>query len=199
MEERKLTYQFIEALNWAAINTMSEPRKAGDVPGPSHPLAVASLVMDHGGKEYEVLGALLHDEAEDRGGREVLDRIRLRFGEKVARIVEECSDALPLPGEKKRPWLERKQEHLAKLPQAGASTHLVYLADKVHNIRSLVLEYHRQGEAVWQNFNGGREGTLWYYRELIAIFERSAVPPELLAELKRLYGELERLIKEKAR
>lgn len=194
MKEKQLTQRFIEALNWAVINTLAEPRKASMVPGPSHPLAVASLVMDYGGIEDEVVAALLHDEAEDRGGREVLARIANRFGDKVAQIVEECSDDLPAPGERKRDWQVRKDEHLSKLPAACPSTHLVYLADKVHNMRSLVLEYKRNGEAVWKRFNGGKAGTLWYYRELIKIFRQSAAPRELLAELEKSYHELDSLV-----
>ena len=196
MNESKLTYRFIEALNWAATNTLGETRKGSSVPASSHPLAVASLVMDYGGSEDEVIAALLHDEAEDGGGEETLARIAIRFGEKVARIVRECSDALPALGQTKKPWQQRKDEHLSKLPAACASTHLVYLADKVHNMRSLVMEYTRHGESVWTRFNGGKDGTLWYYRELIGIFEQSAVSRELLSELEKAFAELSGMIRE---
>ena len=196
MNGQQLTGNFVEALNWVVINTISVPRKGSSVPGPSHPLAVASLVMDFGGKENEVVGALLHDEAEDGGGEETLKKIALRFGDDVALIVRECSDDLPAKGENKRPWQERKNEHLAKLPTACGSTHLVYLADKVHNMRALVLEYSRYGEDVWKRFNGKKAGTIWYYRELITIFRNTLVSRELLAELEKSFDELEQMIRQ---
>ena len=39
-------------------------------------------------------------------------------------------------------------------------------SDKLHNLRCVLADYRRMGEAVWNRFTGGREGTLWYYREL---------------------------------
>ena len=73
---------------------------------------------------------------------------------------------------------------------------LVSAADKVHNARSLVVDLSHSGDAVWSHFKGGRDGTLWYFRSLVAAY-REAKPPapvtELIDELERLVGELERL------
>lgn len=195
----ELTDLFVDALDWAVKNTMGSTRKKSNVPGVSHPLGVAALVMDYGGSEEEIIAALLHDEAEDRGGEQTLTLIESRFGKKVAQIVRECSDALPEPGESKKEWKPRKEEHLEKLPGASDSTHLVYLADKIHNLRALVIEYNNHGEELWKSFNGGRDGTLWYYRRLIEIFEASKAPRLMVKNLKRDYEDLEGLIKEKTR
>lgn len=196
--KNELSYLFIDALNWAACNTLGNKRKKSEVPGASHPLGVAALVMDFGGSEEEVIAALLHDEAEDRGGEKILALIENRFGKKVAQIVRECSDALPEPGESKKDWKPRKEEHLNKLPGASDSTHLVYLADKIHNLRAMVIEYNNHGEALWVSFNGGKDGTLWYYRRLIEIFEASKAPRLMVQDLKRTYEDLEGLVKEKS-
>ena len=40
---------------------------------------------------------------------------------------------------------------------------LVSAADKLHNVRSLTRTLRAAGEDVWSRFNGGREGSLWYY------------------------------------
>ncbi len=197
-ENSELTYLFVDALNWAVSNTLGRKRKKSAVPGASHPLGVAALVMDYGGSEEEVIAALLHDEGEDRGGVKILDLIENRFGKKVARIVRECSDALPAPGEDKKAWRPRKEEHLKKLPEACDSTHLVYLADKIHNLRALVIEYNNDGDSLWESFKGGQDGTLWYYRQLIEIFESSNTPRLMVQDLKRAYDNLEGLIKENA-
>jgi len=42
----------------------------------------------------------------------------------------------------------------------------------LNNVRSILSDYRAVGESVWSRFNGGREGTLWYYRSLRDIFLR---------------------------
>ena len=75
---------------------------------------------------------------------------------------------------------------------ASPSIRLVSNSDKLHNARSILKDYRESGEATWLRFNGGRDGTLWYYRALVAVF--SQFPPHPLAdELKRTVSELERL------
>jgi GTP pyrophosphokinase len=69
---------------------------------------------------------------------------------------------------------------------------LVSAADKLHNARSILRDYQALGEAVWERFTGGREGTLWYYRSLVEIF-RATGPRALAEELERVISELERL------
>ena len=50
-------------------------RKGTQIPYISHLMAVASLVMEGGGSEDEIIAALLHDAVEDGGGEPVLDEI----------------------------------------------------------------------------------------------------------------------------
>jgi hypothetical protein len=50
---------------------------------------------------------------------------------------------------------------------------LVSLADKTHNASAILADYRLLGEELWQRFNGGREGTAWYYRSLSAIFNKT--------------------------
>ena len=89
----------------------------------------------------------------------------------MATIVDGCTDTDPTP---KPPWRARKEAYLAHLTSADRSTQLVSAADKLHNVRSLADDYRTAGEDVWDRFNGGRDGTLWYYR---AVLERSTSSP----------------------
>ncbi len=52
-------------------------RKGTGIPYISHLLAVASIVLENGNSEDEAIGALLHDAAEDSGGRETLEKLKL--------------------------------------------------------------------------------------------------------------------------
>lgn len=185
-----LTERFIEALEFATRLHDIQLRKGSGVPYLAHPLAVASLVLEAGGSEDEVIAALLHDGPEDQGGLETLEEIRLRFGEVVAGIVAECSDSFDL---QKPPWKARKLAYLNGLETASQSAILVSCADKLHNARSIVADYRLIGEELWERFRGGREGTLWYYRALVQQFDNRADPPAMFAELSRTVSELEAL------
>ena len=59
-------------------------RKGTEVPYVAHLLGVASIALEYGANEDEAIAALLHDAAEDAGGRGRLEDIRQRFGEAVA-------------------------------------------------------------------------------------------------------------------
>jgi GTP pyrophosphokinase len=154
-------------------------------------LSVAALVLEAGGDEDQAIAALLHDVVEDCGGAPVLDEIRHEFGDRVARIVDGCTDSDEEP---KPPWRERKERYLRHLQQGGEDVRLVSLADKLHNVRSIVLDYRYLGDKVWERFTGGREGTLWYYRALVEIY-RQGPSNRWLDELERNVVELERLVR----
>ncbi|AMA09553.1 HD domain-containing protein [Picosynechococcus sp. PCC 73109] len=167
----KLSDRFSEALVFAEKLHRQQVRKGSGVPYVAHLLGVASLVLEAGGDEDEAIAALLHDAIEDQGGWETRTLICEKFGERVATIVEGCSDSFD--GEKKRPWRERKEAYLQHLRTASASVHLVAMADKLYNAQSILRDYQRIGEALWPRFKGKKEGTLWYYNSLLKIFDLS--------------------------
>jgi GTP pyrophosphokinase len=184
-----LTPRFESALSYAAALHRTQLRKASAIPYVAHLLAVASLVIEHGGDEDEAIAALLHDAIEDQGGSIVGEEIRRQFGDRVAEIVIACSDAFAVP---KPPWRERKQTHLDHVADAPAAVKLVVAADKLHNARSLLSEYRRLGETMWSHFHGGKVGTLWYYRAALEAV-RSGAPADLVAQLEEAVARLEQL------
>jgi (p)ppGpp synthase/HD superfamily hydrolase len=156
-------------------------------------MGVCAIVLAYGGDEEEAIAALLHDAPEDCGGRAVLEVIRRRFGERVACIVEGCTDTFEQP---KPPWRARKEAYLAHARAAPADVRLVSAADKLYNVREILQDLRAQGAAVFERFAGKRDGTLWYYRALVQAF-RAAGPDTrvsaLVGELAREVAELERL------
>jgi (p)ppGpp synthase/HD superfamily hydrolase len=182
--------RFSDALSYVAALHAQQRRKVSGEPYLAHLLAVAAIVMEHGGSEEEAIAALLHDAAEDQGGTATLDEIRRRFGATVAEIVEGCSDAVTSP---KPPWRQRKEAHIAHLCDASASVRLVVAADKLHNAQSLAREYRRRGASLWPLFHGGRDGTLWYYRAVADVLKQAA-PTPIVEELDRAVEELRSLI-----
>jgi GTP pyrophosphokinase len=184
-----LTERFRDAMSYAFELHQAQRRKGSGAPYVGHLLGVCSLVLEHGGTEDEAIAALLHDAIEDQGGEVVRRELRSRFGDTVTAIVEGCSDTDIEP---KPPWRARKEAYLAHLPHAEPSVLLVSAADKVHNLQSILRDYRELGEALWSRFRGGREGTLWYYRSLAAVFLETG-PLRLAEEIQRLLEDLEAL------
>ena len=157
------TDRFSSAMAYAYQVHNGQRRKGTGIPYIAHILGVTAIAMEYGADEDQSIGALLHDAAEDGGGEATLAEIRARFGDVVAEIVLGCSDSLVEDPEDKLPWQERKENYLAHLESASQSVCLVSAADKLHNVRSIIRDYHEHGEAIWDRFQGSRDGTLWYY------------------------------------
>ncbi len=185
----KLGPRFLRAFEFAAGKHAGQTRKASTIPYIAHLMGVASLVLEAGGDEDLAIAALLHDVVEDCGGAPMLKEIRRRFGNRVAKVVDGCTDADSYP---KPPWRERKEKYIRHLKHADADTRLVSAADKLNNVRSILSDYRVVGESVWSRFSGGREGTLWYYRTLLDEFLRRP-PNRITRDLKLAVKELESL------
>ena len=185
-------------------------RKGSGVPYVAHLLAVTALVLEDHGDEDEAIAAMLHDAVEDGGGVGELEMIRLDFGERVATIVEGCSDVISeRAGERKPPWLPRKAayiKHLRALEGAEAASIVrVSMADKVHNLGSTVRDVRNtpDRERFWRVFATGAPGQLAYYRALTDVYRERVPQSPMLADLEMLIEELERELtggeREKAR
>lgn len=159
----ELSKRVIEAFGLAFELHRTQRRKGSGVPYITHLMAVAAAVGDHGGDEDQIVAALLHDAVEDQGGKETLARIEDAFGREVADLVAGCTDSLVSP---KPPWRDRKQSFAQSLRTASPRVKLIVAADKLHNIRTTINDLRTVGSAVWRRFAGGRDGTLWYYREV---------------------------------
>jgi len=183
-----LTERFERALAMACDVHRGHFRKGTTIPYVSHLLAVAGIVLEHGGSEDEAIAALLHDSVEDRGGKELLPEIEYRFGKPVVDIVAGCSDTFD--PKNKPEWRERKERYLAHLAEAPASVRLVSAADKLHNARSIVADHRQIGDRLWSRFNANKGQQRWYYTSLLDVFRKTGTCPPLVDELTRAVNEL---------
>jgi (p)ppGpp synthase/HD superfamily hydrolase len=190
-DHMKLTSRFDEALLFAVRQHQSQFRKGTRIPYVAHLLSVAALVLEDGGDEDEAIAALLHDAVEDQGGAAMRAEIAGRFGERIATIVDGCTDADVIP---KPPWRQRKAAYIVHIRHAPLPVRRVSLADKVHNARAILFDYRQIGDELWLRFNGGYAGTIWYYRELANAFAETTAGP-LSQELVRTVNDIERLSK----
>jgi (p)ppGpp synthase/HD superfamily hydrolase len=178
----KLSRRFEEAFRYALDLHADQKRKGTGTPYVGHLMGVASIVLDDGGTEEEAIGGLLHDAAEDHGGRERLADIRARFGDAVARIVEDCTDSWQTP---KEPWAERKQAYVAHAKALPGPSLRVSAADKVHNAYAILRDLRNTGEEVWARFDAAPDDVLAYYESLVRAY-RHAGGGRLVDELDRI-------------
>lgn len=183
-----LTSRFDDAFRYAHEVHATQMRKGTTVPYLGHLMGVASIVLDDGGTEDEAIAALLHDAPEDHGGRGRLEEIRARFGDQVARIVEDCTDAWESP---KPAWLGRKQAYVEHARHLPASSLRVSAADKVHNAYAILRDLRNFGETVWERFNAGPDDVMDYYESLVRAY-RQAGGGKLVDELDRIVRGIQR-------
>jgi len=170
-----LTDRFDRALHYATAHHALQLRKGTAIPYMAHLLAVSSLVLEMHGDEDEAIGGLLHDVVEDGGGSEALAHIQREFGEAVAAIVLANSDVVDTEEPQKGGliWYERKRAYVDSFPAKSPAALRVSLADKLHNSRSILLDYRTHGDELWARFGQGQGiATRIYYRELALAFER---------------------------
>ena len=184
-----LSDRFDDALTFARRIHNTQRRKASGTPYIAHLLSVCALVLEYGGTEDQAIAGLLHDAVEDQGGTKMAQEIEARFGATVARIVQDCSDS---DGDTKADWQIRKDSYIAGIAGKSDDAALVIACDKLHNATSILVDLQMQGPDVFDRFTAGREGTLWYYRQ-IADHLSQRLPGPLTRRLDETVARIERL------
>ena len=109
-------------------------RTSGD-PYITHPLAVASILLDYCMDTDTICAALLHDTVEDTDV--ALDELRKKFGEDVALMVDGVTKIGLVPLVSKE---EQQAENIRKILMAMSKdirVIIIKLADRLHNMRTL--------------------------------------------------------------
>jgi (p)ppGpp synthase/HD superfamily hydrolase len=190
----QLSQRFTDAVDYAR-RVHTEMRKGTEIPYMAHLLGVAALVMGEAGHawlpvtEDMVIAALLHDAAEDHGGAPRLKEIESIFGFQVARMVAGLSDSLAENDEEKNPWDERKQAYIQMLRNEPADVRLISVADKLYNARTILEDYREMRSLIWGRFKRGRKEQLWYFEELLKVYEGFPAI-RIVGEFSRVVAEL---------
>lgn len=170
-----LTARIGRALALAVEAHDGQKRKGTEIPYLAHPMGVASIALDHGADEDQAIAALLHDAVED-GGQHFAEIIRDQFGDRVADIVEGCTDGVPDASGVKEAWLPRKERYIAHLRESSDDVLLVSGSDKLHNARAIVEDLLNIGYSVFDRFTATPDQTIWYYETLSEIFTQRRTP-----------------------
>ncbi len=183
--------KYKEALVYAFKLHEKQVRKGTSIPYFFHLASVSNLVIENGGTTNEAIAGLLHDAVEDQGGLKTLAVIKRRFGPQVAKIVDDCTDAIVIP---KPPWFERKKLYLSKLKSKSQSSLFVSLCDKTHNAGCIIDDYDRVGKKIWKRFNAKPKDIYWYYHSLYLNYKKHLKGKQtLLRKYHNLIKELKRI------
>lgn len=192
-----LTERFTQAVEYAR-RLHTEFRKGTEIPYLTHLLGVAALVMAQTGSrvpvtEDMVIAALLHDTVEDHGGLPRLRDVEREFGDNVGRMVAGLSDTFADDHERKEGWEVRKETYLTRLAGEPDDVLLISAADKLYNAKAILEDYREIGDAVFERFKRGAGKQLWYFKELLRVF--NAHPRNrIVNEFEQVVRELEALI-----
>ena len=162
-----------EAIIYSTVLHQGKVRKFGNKPFILHPMEVAQILSTMTGDLEVITAGILHDVVEDTDG--TLAEIEKRFGKRVAYLVSSESEP-EFPGEDRgATWKRRKEESLLVLKNSeDTGVRMLWLADKLANIRSLSGIYSEKGEAMWQELHQNDPSMQrWYYQSIAEIVELS--------------------------
>lgn len=183
-----------EAVCFAARAFDGMYRKAEHTPAVFHSLEAAMIAQQMADEPEVIIAAVLHDTVEDAGV--TLEEIEARFGRRVAELVSaETENKYPdRPAEET--WRTRKEESVAFLRQtADRGVKILYLSDKLSNMRSLYKMKRRLGGEMWGFFHQkDPDAHRWYYQAVAdATRELQELPPwrEYTDLIQKMFLEVE--------
>lgn len=180
-----------EAILYATVMHQGKVRKQKNIPFILHPLEVAQILATMTEDRETIAAGILHDIVEDTDG--TLVEIRSRFGERVALLVDSESEGVFPDEDKEKSWKKRKEQSLRNLKNStDIGVKMLWLADKLANIRSLAQEYSEKGESVWSVFHQKDPAMhCWYYRTVAEYLEldlnRTGAFKELVKHINYLW------------
>ena len=184
--------KYLEAYVYSYKLHKKQTRKGSNIPYFTHLSSVSNLIIENNGTTTQAIAGLLHDAVEDQGGAKTLAVIKRKFGPRVAKIVDQCSDTTIKP---KPPWKTRKIKYIENIKNKTQDTLLVSLCDKYHNANCILSDYQKVGEEIWDRFTASKQETFWYYESLYKEFKKYLKNHlELIKAYKNAVDEMKRII-----
>ena len=161
-----------EAIAFAVKAHDGMRRKKSEVPYILHPMEAAVIVGTMTDDQNLIAAAALHDVVEDAGI--TIEEIEKKFGARVRELVASETEDKRADLPPTDTWRIRKEESLAVLKNTNdIGVLMVWLGDKLANMRSIYRDWKVEGDAMWQRFNQKdvREQA-WYYSSIVKLTER---------------------------
>ena len=177
-----------EAILFATQEHQGQVRKMAGTPYILHPLEVAAIIATVTDDPEIMAAGVLHDTIEDCGTDPRL--IREKFGPRVSALVQSETEDRLSDRPAAETWMERKEESLLMLQMTkNIGVKILWLGDKLSNMRSFHREYMKNGDATFATLHQkDPKMHAWYYKTIA----------EYLSELSdtQAYQEYVRLVSE---
>lgn len=147
-------------------------RKKSSVPYILHPLEASVIVSTLTDDQTVIAAAILHDVVEDTDI--IIDEIEEKFGKRVRELVASETENKRSEISASETWRIRKEESLEVLKNTNdIGVLMVWLGDKLANIRSIYRDLQQEGNAIWKKFNQKDVNEhAWYYFSIVKLTER---------------------------
>lgn len=161
-----------EAIAFAAMVHDGMQRKKSSAPYILHPMEASVIVGTMTDDQDLIAAAVLHDVVEDTDI--TIEEIEKRFGNRVRELVESETEDKRADLPPAETWRIRKEESLAVLKNTDdLGVLMIWLGDKLANMRSIYRDWKVEGDVMWQRFNQKDvKEQAWYYRSIVALTER---------------------------
>ncbi|AWE06086.1 phosphohydrolase [Lysinibacillus sp. 2017] len=172
-----------QATQFIAQRYEGKHRTVMQIPYAAHLFGVARILKSEGYHEAIVTAGLLHDLLED--GIATEQEIEELFGQNVLLLVKSATE-LPKTYE----WQLRKEEVIARIGEKSEDELAILLAEKIYNLRSIIVEINQFGDSLWTKFNAPKEKQEWYYRSIVEETMKYHPQARLLPQLVQVIDEL---------
>lgn len=184
-----MTPRIYLAIERAAYAHRSQKRKGSDVPYIIHPFGVMLIANKATNDEDTLIACMLHDIIEDVPEEYSREQMLADFGEKVVAIVEGVTKDSSLPT-----WQARADGYLRNLEHnAPPESVIVCVADKIHNLTSVLRDYEAVGDEVWNKFKSDKENNLWWYRTVLELTTKLQQELAINVDLQKLVEKFEKI------
>ena len=161
-----------EAIMFAVAAHDGMRRKKSETPYILHPMEAAVIVGTMSDDQNLIAAAALHDVVEDAGI--TIEEVEAKFGKRVRELVESETEDKRADLPPSATWRVRKEESLLVLKNTDdVAVLMVWIGDKLSNMRAIYRDFKVEGNAMWQRFNQKNvEEQAWYYRSIAKLTER---------------------------
>ncbi len=162
-----------------------QKRKTDDSPYVVHPIMTAIKLAKHKFPDEVIAAGLLHDVLEDT--KYPAAKIKKELGDKVLKIVQTVSEDKSLPS-----WEERKLKYIARVKAGNSAAKAVSIADKIHNLESILAGHRTMGAKIWNKFTRGKNKKIWLESQMLKMFKSNWKHP-MINEYTKLIKQVKKL------
>jgi (p)ppGpp synthase/HD superfamily hydrolase len=186
------SYKVEQAIRAATILHQDQLRM-GTLPLPyiSHLIAVVLILSDYTTDEDTIVAAFLHDTLEDTNYTEA--EMREDFGGPVTDLVITLTEPKVDAKGNKLPWIERKRQYAKQLKHGPEKALLIAAADKAHNFRTIVDEYHEDHNRYLQDFGNRAQERMEAYQSIANVIN-SRLKNDIVHEFNHTFTEFKNFL-----